>query len=330
MFEDSVGYDEPADWIVEQARQQGAILSRRQVADWHRAGLIAEPKREFYGGAEGSRITYPHGTLRQAIACSILMKHFGSVERVGWELWVRGFPVAERHWREPLREAHEMFRQFFSFATDEGDADEDGPELSDAADELIAKVGEMPPARMGIARRRLRSSGFKELLGIVASAAIGAFKLTEGSSSESADPANLMARLVGVKPAQHKGSLPASPLLTVTGRRVAENLEAMAQFLPLIPSSFSPVAITEAEFASARDDIILLVNSFLSLRQNEARIVPRSTPDLALLRQIFEGLSPKEQAALLLIWLAVRDVPGWRENLDALRQSVFAELRKDK
>jgi len=64
----------------------------------------------------------------------------------------------------------------------------------------------------------------------------------------------------------------------------------------------------------------------LSVRQNEARIVPGSTPDLTLLRQLFDNLGPREQAVLLLIWLTVRDIPGWRENLDELRQRVVADV----
>ena len=89
MSDASAVYDEPADWIVEQAQQQSVTLSRRKLADWHRAGLIPRPDREFLGGPDGSESTYPGGTLRQVIACSILMKPFGSVERVGWELWMR-------------------------------------------------------------------------------------------------------------------------------------------------------------------------------------------------------------------------------------------------
>ena len=102
---------------------------------------------------------------------------------------------------------------------------------------------------------------------------------------------------------------------------MAENLEAMAQFLPRIVSSISPDTIKESGLASARDELPFLAHSYLSVRLNEARIVPGSTPDLALIRQLFENLAPKVQAMLLLIWLMVRDIPGWRENLDALRQA---------
>ena len=54
MGDDSVAYDEPADWIIAQAQQQSVTLSRRKLADWHRAGVIAKPDREFLGGQDGS------------------------------------------------------------------------------------------------------------------------------------------------------------------------------------------------------------------------------------------------------------------------------------
>jgi hypothetical protein len=75
--------------------------------------------------------------------------------------------------------------------------------------------------------------------------------------------------------------------------------------------------------------LTFLAHSYLSVRQNEARIVPGSTPDLMLLEQLFERLGPKEQAALLLVWFAVRNIPGWRENLDVLRHGALAESRKE-
>lgn len=181
---------------------------------------------------------------------------------------------------------------------------------------------------MGNARRQLGRDAFKELLGIVLSAFIGAFKLTEEGAGESTDPKHVLSRLLGTEAGRHKAAIPSSPLLSVTGLAVGENLEAMASFLPLIATAFSPDAFTETELASAKDELIFLLQAYLSLRQKEDRIVPGSTPDLAVIKQVFEDLAPKEQAAALLIWLAVRNIPGWRENLNAIRQGVFAESGK--
>jgi hypothetical protein len=199
---ESAIYDEAADWIVEETCRKGVNLSRRQLADWHRMGLIAKPDREFLGGPDGSESIYPRGTLRQAVACSILMKQFGSIERVGWELWMRGFSVPELHWREPLRQAHEMFKFPSWLAADEADLEENGSEQSDVAEDFIDTVGNRPeaPPRMGVARRRLRRDGFKEFLGIMISVSIGAFKVSEGAAGESSDPIHVLSRLLGTEP----------------------------------------------------------------------------------------------------------------------------------
>ena len=334
MSDASAVYDEPADWIVEQAQQQSVTLSRRKLAEWHRAGLIPKPDREFLGGPDGSESIYPCGTLNQAIACSLLMKRFGSVERVGWELWMRGFLVTQPHWRDPLREAHEAFQLFFSVTADpeDDDLEDNGPELSETADQLIETIGDLSeaPRRMGVARRRLGRQRFKELLGIVISSAIGALDIVEAEVRESADPTQILSRLLGSAPGRHKAAVPASPLLSVTGKALAENLAAMAKFLPQVTSSISPDTISEPVFASARDELSFLAHSYLSVRENEARIAPGSTPDLPLLRQLFQDLKPEEQAGLLLIWLVVRDSPGWRENLDALRQAYLRRITDGK
>src|SRR5208282_3006868 len=110
--------DEPADRIIELASKEGVTLSRRQLAEWHRYGLIRKPKQSRLGRGKGSESIYPRGTARQAMACAVLMARFTSKRRVGWELWVLGYPVAERFWRAPLKRAHKTFRLASSYLRD--------------------------------------------------------------------------------------------------------------------------------------------------------------------------------------------------------------------
>ena len=152
--------------------------------------------------------------------------------------------------------------------------------------------------------------------------------MTEEGGGESTDPKHVLSRLLGTEAGRHKAAIPYSPFLNVTGAAMGENLEAMAAFLPLIATTLSPDAIAKAEFTSARNELVFLLQSYLSVRQKEDRIVPGSTPDLAVIKQVFGDLAPKEQAAMLLIWLAVRNISGWRENLEAIRQGVLAEFSK--
>jgi len=145
----------------------------------------------------------------------------------------------------------------------------------------------------------------------------------EEGPGESTDPKHVLSRLLGTVAGRFR-----SHSETANEGAVGENLEAMAAFLPLIATTLSPDAIAEVELSSARNELVFLLQSYLSVRQKEDRIVPGSTPDLAVIKQVFGELAPKEQAAALLIWLAVRNIPGWRENLNAMRQRVLAELSK--
>ena len=110
MSGESVVYDEPADWIVEQAQQRGVILSRRQLADWHRAGLISKPDREFLGRTRRQRVDLSR--RHPAPGDRLLDPHEAIwLNRASWLGTVdAGFAVSERHWRDPLREAHQIFQ----------------------------------------------------------------------------------------------------------------------------------------------------------------------------------------------------------------------------
>ena len=68
-----VVFDEPADRIVEIAREKGLTLSRRQLAEWHRHGLIPKPRQLRLGRGKGSESIYPSGTTGQAMTCVVLM-----------------------------------------------------------------------------------------------------------------------------------------------------------------------------------------------------------------------------------------------------------------
>lgn len=316
-------FDEPADRIIEVAGQEGIVLSRRQLAEWHRSGLIPKPKQPRLGRAKGSESIYPTGATQQAMACAVLMDRFGSKRRVGWELWALGFPVAKQHWRAPFKRARRNFRKLSLHATD-ATADAGIPLLSERADALIAKIARLPqaPTRLGIARRRLGQQRFEELIAIIFSASIGSFELTEDATTGPASPARLLARMLGVEAGQHKQRVPLSPILEVTGEAAAENLAAMAKALPQISGSISAATLSEATLSEARDELAFLINSYLSVRENEKRITPGSTPDIPLVRQLFGNLSPDDQASAILIWWASREVPGWRERLLELRQAV--------
>ena len=196
-----VVFDEPADKIIEIARDEGIVISRRELSEWHRCGLIRKPRQLHLGQGKGSGTIYPRGTARQAITCAVLMAHLRSKRKVGWELWVRGYPVAERYWRAPFKRALKAFRSLSSYFADSADPTDGVPALSDQADEFFSEVALRPkaPKGWGIARRRLGQKRFEDLLAIILSTAIGSFEVSEDGASGPASPTRILARLLGVE-----------------------------------------------------------------------------------------------------------------------------------
>lgn len=83
-----------SDGLLGLTRAHGYEVNKRQLADWHRYGLLPEPERRFLGRGRGSESVYPMGTDEQLLA--LLEIHSGEkrLDHVAWQLWWRGFPVS--------------------------------------------------------------------------------------------------------------------------------------------------------------------------------------------------------------------------------------------
>jgi hypothetical protein len=78
-----------------------------QVRRWRREGLLPDVVQDQQAH-RGSVVLYPKGTCAQIRAASVLFKQKNRVEYVGLRLWRQGFPVDERHWRQPLQRRGRM------------------------------------------------------------------------------------------------------------------------------------------------------------------------------------------------------------------------------
>lgn len=75
-------------------------------------GLLPDVQQVGRGRPTGGSDTrHPLGTAAQAIAIGQLLSEKEKLTGMGWKLWMRGFPVREAHWREPLESAHATLRQ---------------------------------------------------------------------------------------------------------------------------------------------------------------------------------------------------------------------------
>ncbi|WP_308464513.1 hypothetical protein [Ferrimicrobium sp.] len=87
---------EPARTLLASLQEAGYFVTPRQLANWHRAGLLPKPTRKALGKGKGSVSFYPAGTSRQATAICGLQAQSGKhrLSDIGTELWWRGYPVS--------------------------------------------------------------------------------------------------------------------------------------------------------------------------------------------------------------------------------------------
>lgn len=76
-----------------------------QVERWRREGLLPRPRQIGHGRGRGSHTVVPSASVAQAQEIIRLYAVRRKRDWVGWQLWLRGFAVAERYWREPLEDA---------------------------------------------------------------------------------------------------------------------------------------------------------------------------------------------------------------------------------
>lgn len=89
----------------------GAQITCHQIERWRRTGLLPRPRQIGHGRGLGSHCVAPLESVAQA---QEIVRLYGLREKrdwVGWQLWLRGFQVDERYWREPIESARNALRQ---------------------------------------------------------------------------------------------------------------------------------------------------------------------------------------------------------------------------
>jgi hypothetical protein len=178
-------YLEKAADILTCARAKGFGVSPRQIAEWHRRGLLEKPKQMHIRG--GTETRYPCGTCHQLqVLLHLMSKHKRNFEMIGWLMAMGGYRVHQSYWRKPL-EAYiaewECVRENFAIESDDCEI-----ELSDefldgieAADWSKAKAGWIKRSR-----RHLQQDDFSAMMSLLTNVAIGTFERNTGSEESQA------------------------------------------------------------------------------------------------------------------------------------------------
>lgn len=83
----------------------GSSATAEQVERWRREDLLPHPRQIGHGRGKGSHTEVPFASVAQVQEIVRLYAIRRKRDWVGWQLWLRGFDVAERYWREPLENA---------------------------------------------------------------------------------------------------------------------------------------------------------------------------------------------------------------------------------
>ena len=79
-----------ADDLVAYCHEAGFVITRDQLARWHRKGVIPSPKRDHQSGRPGTVSMYPPGTLQTLLAVCRLQTGRTPFDEISWSLWWSG------------------------------------------------------------------------------------------------------------------------------------------------------------------------------------------------------------------------------------------------
>lgn len=132
-----------SDRFREALANSGSSVTPVQIERWRREGLLPSPRQIGNGRGKGSHTEVPLASVAQAQEIASLYAIRRKRNWVGWQLWVRGFDVAERYWREPLENA----QRALSIVRDAGTKFEAIRSETDGADADAIKAAALAIAR---------------------------------------------------------------------------------------------------------------------------------------------------------------------------------------
>jgi hypothetical protein len=280
---------------------------------FHRRQLLPRPQRVHLGCGRGTQSIYPYGTAAQLVALYRLIDRVGAdYDRLGWMVWIEGFPVGDRYWRKPLEDASdtltEVIRRFADF-----DDDAQHPVMSDEAiDAFEAAPSKRARSSIeGVIRRRLHHSGFQTVLRLIFEVVIGIFtpSYAQLDRDDGDNQKFILGRLLGIFAAKHKRQSDSPSWFSFHTDEFENILEVMAKLLAESRNQRISSVFSGREIVDARNEFIMLLASICRMETVERQIYGRSNPVFGLLALIVRDSSVSRQAFMLLIWMIVRRSP---------------------
>jgi hypothetical protein len=304
---------ETNDDLIQAAAAHGYTVSKRQLAEWHRAGLLPEPE-QVHGERVGSTSLYPAGTAAHLLALCALRQRARRNADVAWGLWWAGYDVPEQWVKEPLqrvaatwREEMQALRQLVGQTDTDQGADGGFDELSDAFLEFLDQMGSARISRRVVtqARKRLSRDNFPTFVRILVEVLTGTFTgYAIDFATGTTDEERALAEVgLGVVRGRTDRVADAGPWLT---QDVEAALRELSRLLQQYPPGHGLETATREELARTRDEVKLFLALLKGWSAVAEQMFGRGAFGLAAVSTMAANEQPLDQAMWLLLWRTLR------------------------
>ena len=315
-------HGETNDELIVHVAAHGYTVSKRQLAEWHRAGFLAEPE-QVHGGRAGSTSIYPAGAAEQLLTlCGCRKRHPHNMSDVAWCMWWQGRMVPMRYIHGMLTDAaakwSDGLQQLKASRKPRGAEALAGPRMSRLAQAFIDKAETIRITNRDIrgVRKRTRSGNFPTFVRVLFEAALGTFAGFDASANPKTaeEDRAIVEKGFGLERARADRLADSQPWLSGD---TGEILHQFGSIVEHYPPGYDLATIDDDELTRTRDEVRTFLTFMESYSAFLERAFGRGAFGLSAFAWLIRRLKPADQGLMLLYWRSCR-AGGLGSNLDQM------------
>lgn len=290
----------------------GFIITKTELARWHRAGLLPRPQRRSLGRGRGMVSVYPPGTTDQLLALCTIHHSEKRLPYVAWRLWWAGYDVPMSYAQQFLEEAAATWRR----AIEELQALAEHPEMMAEQIERT-RIKRFPFKPLTQARKRVGRKDFPTFIAILVRIASGTFEgyLIEPQTGTDARERVIVEKAFGLRRARTERIAGAKPWLA--GEDISMAFQMCSTLLRDHPPGKDLEAAQESDLLHARDEVRSFLTFMESLSATLDHLLGHGALGFTVFADVIRALGSRDQAMMLLFWMMFRSW-GLGEGMDVL------------
>lgn len=311
-MKDVTMYGETADELITRMQAHQFMVTKTELARWHRAGLLPRPERRSLGRGYGMVSVYPPGTADQLLALYTFHQLEKRLPYVAWRLWWAGYDIPMSYARQFLEEAVDIWHQAIGELQDL----QKHPEMmAEQIDRTRIMRFHFKPLTQ--ARKRVGRKNFPSIVNILVRIASGTFEgyTIDPETGTDARERAIVEKVFGLRRARTERIAGAKPWLA--GEDISEAFKLCSALLRVHPPGKALETAQESDLLTARDETRSFLAFMESLSTTLDSLLGRGALGFSVYTDVIRALGPRDQAMMLLFWMMFRSW-GLGEGMDAL------------